>query len=487
MKRYLLSLIFVALCLMSSLAMARDYYLSVGGGYEPSMSQGVLELNMKNFYARVNKTNAEKSLIQLYGGGCNPDSLDVYTTAKEFSLEDRLFAVFFKAHDDAECVWRHNQIPSLNGASTKENLEHYLNEHKDWVKHDDSFRFYFTGHGSQNDEVSQMDLWGIESDMKVPEFVSKLDEYPEESPTQVLMVQCYSGGFANMNYKGGDPKAELSSHQRCGFFSQLPDRLAAGCTPDLEQREEYSRYFLEASQSKTEKGQVINVDYNKDGVVGSDEAHAYVVAHEKSIDVPISTSSWLLRQKNVKIKSKQKGLSLKEFRNIMNASESVVLSALLKSTGLSMVDDDRALLKVKAAIKSEKDLQASAKDAREKAQEYLDKIFTDIKFDLKERFPIFYTTYGITLGTQKVLNSELAGRARAALKKHPKYQIFKAAFVSRDKASNVEELWERRVVQLERLEYLLETKLMEESLKNSKSTIMQRYKELKTCESKPYF
>ena len=44
------------------------------------------------------------------------------------------------------------------------------------------------------------------------------------------MVQCFSGGFANVIFEGGDPEKGLAAHSRAGFFATVNNRLAAGCT-----------------------------------------------------------------------------------------------------------------------------------------------------------------------------------------------------------------------------------------------------------------
>ncbi len=491
MRRYSLSVLTVSI-LFSSLTNSKDYYMSVGGGYSPSGAQGVLELNMKNFSKKLSSLAADNSIVQLYGGGCQKESLDVYVKAKDFTFEDLLFTTFFEGNSDSECVWRHNELEHLDGASTKDNVEYFLADQIRRTRKNDNFRFYFTGHGSKKsredkDDESQMDLWGVESAMLASEFVSELDKLPVEAHTQVLMVQCFSGGFTKMNFEGGETTNKLSSHNRCGFFSQLPDRLAAGCTPDLEKREEYSRYFMEAYNGMTEKAEAISADYNKDGVVGANEAHAYVVKNEKSIDVPITTSSWFLRQKEIKIHHNLEKATLKRVLSLMTDLERSVFASLISTTGLEIQESDRLFMKIKTAIKKEKEFKEKAESAATKAQDYLDSIFKEIKFYLKERYPVFYSSYGITHGSAKVMSSEMALKAKESMLKHPKYELFKNAYKARDAATEVEEVWERRVVQLERLEYLVETKLMELSLEKVSDDLKKRYKELQDCESRPFF
>ena len=79
---------------------------------------------------------------------------------------------------------------------------------------------YFTGHGGKGDSKNPHNttayLWSTNR-LKVTDFVKKLDQLPEKQPTILVMVQCYSGGFANVIFKEGNPKNEVSSHSRAGF------------------------------------------------------------------------------------------------------------------------------------------------------------------------------------------------------------------------------------------------------------------------------
>jgi hypothetical protein len=113
------------------------------------------------------------------------------------------------------------------------------------------------------------------------------------------MVQCYSGGFANILFKDGDPKKELSQHPRAGFFSTVQTRVAAGCTPDIrsENYKEYSTSFWEALSGVSRTGQIITQpDYDNDGETSLMEAHSYVIINSNTIDIPIKTSDILLRK-----------------------------------------------------------------------------------------------------------------------------------------------------------------------------------------------
>ena len=81
----------------------------------------------------------------------------------------------------------------------------------------------------------------------------------------------------------------LSPAARCGFFSQLHDRAASGCTPQAGGVREYSSYFWSALQgkSKDNPAAAVNADYDGDGRTSLAEAHAYAVINSEEIDVPV--------------------------------------------------------------------------------------------------------------------------------------------------------------------------------------------------------
>ena len=100
------------------------------------------------------------------------------------------------------------------------------------------------------------------------------------------MVQCYSGGFANIIFNEGDADKGLTDHTRAGFCATLHTRLAAGCTPDINEANyrEYSTYFWEALFGETRLGKKVKKpDYDGDGKTSYAEAHAYTILKSSTI------------------------------------------------------------------------------------------------------------------------------------------------------------------------------------------------------------
>jgi hypothetical protein len=113
------------------------------------------------------------------------------------------------------------------------------------------------------------------------------------------MAQCFSGSFAGLVHRGGNPKAALAQHDRCGFFAAPKDRPAAGCSPRADESlyDDYTtRFFAALSGSTRTKQPAPDADLDGDGAVSLEEAHYAAVILEDTMDVPITTSEDLLRR-----------------------------------------------------------------------------------------------------------------------------------------------------------------------------------------------
>lgn len=163
----------------------------------------------------------------------------------------------------------------------------------------------FTGHGSPDKgdhENNRFDLWaetGPDAGLAVHKLAEEIDRLPAGAPVTLVMVQCFSGAFGNLLFEGGNPQGALIRRDIAGFFATTKDRVAAGCTPEVNEADyhDFTSYFFAALTGRSRMGQsVTGADYNRDGRVGMDEAYCYTLAHDKSIDVPVCTSDVFLRR-----------------------------------------------------------------------------------------------------------------------------------------------------------------------------------------------
>lgn len=221
-----------------------------------------------------------------------------------------LFASTFFANGNSEEAtiryldsWRNERfkapkIPYLQGAATKGNLQKWFDETAEKNVNRPIF-FYFTGHGIKNEEDlnnNYLLLWKNKL-ISVRELSQMFEKLPPETPVVTMMAQCFSGSFANMIYRGGDPNKSVALQSRCGFFATIKTLPSVGCTPEVNEAdyEDYSSSFFAGLSGINRIGQrVASADYNRDGKVSYAEAHAFAKVDEKTMDLPVSTSEvWL--------------------------------------------------------------------------------------------------------------------------------------------------------------------------------------------------
>ena len=280
----------------------RSHILVLGGGYSPSGNQVSLESNVKYFRKIRSKLGLDEAPMHTYFADGKEKGRDLQFYDPDFAVPqvNLILAELFGKTKGISNQYRSNKLLP-DGTASIPNLDKWLSQRKksDLIQKN---IIYFTGHGGKGDSKNPHNttayLWS-NSRLKVNELVKKLDELPLKQSTILVMVQCYSGGFANILFQDGDPKKGVSKHARAGFFSTVQNRVAAGCTPDIreENYQEYSTSFWEALSGQTRTGStIIKPDYNADGKTSLIEAHSYVSIHSNTIDIPIKTSDILLRK-----------------------------------------------------------------------------------------------------------------------------------------------------------------------------------------------
>ena len=303
----------------TSLAKENCNILIWGGGYSPSGNQVSLESNIRYFERIKEKVGlGGYPKKTLFADGQDP-SRDIQFLDPNFTIPDstKILAEVLGSPRGLSNQYRNNTL-SADGSSSLKEIDNWIEEINSTSPHSLNL-IYFTGHGGKGDKKTPYNthtyLWN-NTKIKVSELSKKMDKLPIKQKTILIMVQCYSGGFANIIFHDGEPEKGLSKHQRAGFFATVHDRVAAGCTPDIreENYREYSTRFWEALCGESRMGKkTTSPDYNNDGVTSLDEAHAYVIINSETIDIPIKTSDVFLRNaisfnfdQNVSIKDKNK-------------------------------------------------------------------------------------------------------------------------------------------------------------------------------------
>ncbi|MFK7820760.1 MAG: hypothetical protein AB8G99_18725 [Planctomycetaceae bacterium] len=301
MHKYLL----LALTLLSTAceeSRSRDFFLTIGGGYAPSGNQASLENNVLYVQRFMQRQALEKNDI-FFADGTNPSADLEVMDPKSVPKANRLMAEFFGSTRNLGLSYRNHRVPNVRGGTNPKNVQNWFQTVGPTMQRGDRLIVYVTAHGSgsrdqRNTHETTIAMWN-NSAMKMTEFVGLLDKLPQDVDVIVVMVQCHAGGFARFIFNGGNPKAGLSPQRRVGFFATVHDRQAAGCTPEVDETTyvEYSTYFWAAISGKDRTGKpVTRPDYNKDGEVSLEEAHAYTVLTADTIDLPLKSSGEFLTQ-----------------------------------------------------------------------------------------------------------------------------------------------------------------------------------------------
>lgn len=323
-------------------------YLLVGGGSSPYNTQVSLEEHLSRFRTILRAEGvAAPKLLFADGARSHPVVVLRDEQPPPDGLEADLALVLGRS-DDRALTWRPSKLPGIDGPATKGALREALLA----APHGERTLFYFAGHGNREKHGRfSMGLWGDER-LYDRELVHWLDRLPPEHRFVGVFTQCHSGGFGSLLFQHGDSNRGLSSHDRCAFFAAPADRLASGCTPEANRKEpdDYSTWFLTALTGRLPDGKRApsTADYDGDGRVSLSEAHAFARIHDRTINVPVSTSELLLADAIGRFEKWDELSLASPFPAIVDRArpaERLVLESLADSVGLK--GDSAAALKAR--------------------------------------------------------------------------------------------------------------------------------------------
>lgn len=397
-RRLLITPVWILVVLhTSAAATAADFFLTIGGGYSPAGNQASLEKNMlfQQRFLQEQKLTASPNYVFFADGAGNAPDLQVMDK-DTLPKANRLMAEFFGSQRNLGLSYRNHEVPNVRGATTPESIRRGFKDIGSTMKTGDRLVLYVTSHGnSSNDRRSPynttISLWDNKR-ISVSEVVGMLDALPNGVGVVAIMVQCHAGGFARFVYNDGDAKKGLSAQRRCGFFATVHDRQAAGCTPEVNEASyvEYSTYFWEALGGRSRTGQKIErPDYDGNGNVSLDEAHAYTILSANTIDLPIKTSGEFLGIESLFANNRHPDLLPDDFEypallKLATPSETAILEGL--STQLNLTGDDR----IHDARQKTQQLSRSSRGSRGGNRRPTDPSYSlkqRIAADLKRRWP----------------------------------------------------------------------------------------------------
>jgi hypothetical protein len=299
-------------------------------------------------------------------------------------------------------------------------------------------------------------------------------------------VQCYSGGFANLIFEHGQRDKPLAKANRCGFFATVHDRIAAGCTSDIDEEDyrEYSSAFWAAISGRDRTGRAVTAaDFDQDGTVSFAEAHAHALLTSNTIDVSVKTSDAFLRRF-----SKSRGdlpaelvtvdAPYERLAGFASPVERAVIDGLSEQLGLTAEDRAAAARKLAESIQSRRQ---QLEDQKKKQSARLDRTRENIHRDVTMRWPELSNPWNSEACS---LLREEPAQLIAAIEGHREYSDFDGADREVDAISDQRFDLERQWVKCQRLLRTLENVALAANLpKVAAGDVQARYRELLAAES----
>ncbi|TWT70383.1 hypothetical protein Pan14r_26890 [Crateriforma conspicua] len=278
---------------------ADDHWLIIGGGYAPEGNQASLERNVLAAQQRLALQNSGvKSSWIFFADGTSPGHDVQVIDRQSVPMANQLMAEFLSDSTDLGLHYRDHRIDGVRGAATPQNLQRWFSVEGRQLSAGDRLVIYVTAHGyasrgNRDSYDTSIATWNKTS-VTTKQFDQWLNTLPQGVDVVLVMVQCYSGGFARLIFDPTDSDQQPTAQRRIGVFATVHDRPAAGCTADVDQADyrEYSTSFFEAlDQTRDqERSGPAPADFDDDGKISIAEAHAWTVLHSDTIDLPVITS-----------------------------------------------------------------------------------------------------------------------------------------------------------------------------------------------------
>jgi hypothetical protein len=487
-------------------ARGESHFLTFAGGPAAESDQASLEQNVLYFRRTVEALGLGKVGHEEFfaDAGKSQHAVEVHVVRTPAEQVSDDIAAVLNPDTERDVRFRAAAIPGLSGPSTEEALAHWFDTTGKALPAHAHLLFYFTGHGGtvdvapagrggggmggmnmggfgggfggfrgrgrraapvQDPRNTTMLLWNS-PDFTVKDFEKQLDKLDPTVDVTLLMVECHSGGFANTLYTDADPKNGLVKRARCGFFASTADRLAAGCTADIDREdyEEFSTGFFAALSGITRDGKRIDKpDYDHDGVTSLADAFAYVVLTSNTIDTPMTTSDQFLRD-NSEIPDTGEGELLGRnppYAEVLAAADAfhkAMLEGLSKTLGLT---GDNRVIRARALVEKINNDRVTI----ERQQGQLQRQFDQARGRLRDQVAARWPELGIPLhpDTEKILTEE-GPAIEKFLQGRPAWRIYTDLSKQLDALGTRDDALERQGVKAFRFVYQAESVILAHNL-----------------------
>ena len=421
------------LLLVGGTLCARDHVLTIGGGYSPAGNQVSLERNVLFFEKlRAEKLPDGTSHDLYFADGTSPrPDLQFRREGEEVPRANLLMAGLFGSEKNLANHYRNNVLKGVRDISSPAALEKWFQEEGPKLAAGDRLVLYVTAHGGRsgskgNKYNTKIWMWDRKS-LEASRLAGFLAGLPEGVKVMTVMVQCFSGGFSHLIFEENNQKKEGATRSICGFYATVCDREAAGCTPDVneENYDEFSSHFWAALRGRTRmEKEITDCDYDGDGRVSFEEAHAYAILTSRNIDIPVRTSGAFLRVHSRLRSEKKEDRELlgreTPYAEILERAgpvDKAVLEGL--SARLELEGKKRGTFAHEKASKLGKEIQKVEGEKKEQKKK-LDGVRTVIGRTILYRWPDLENRH--SSGAVRLLSEEkLQAEFVVAVEEHPRY------------------------------------------------------------------
>ena len=273
-------------------------WLVLGGGPTPASNQASLEAD--GFAAQA-ALRGQGATLFAGGYGSRVVAVDTLELDAHATLRQELAALLAPDHA-VQTAFRAVALPSL--PADARHVEAALQSQ--WHAATTPLLVVVSGHGERADNRDDVRLpfWGGAA-WTPRTLTAALDGAATDAgkplrPLRFVIGACFSGGFAEILFRGASAQSGPSDADRCGLFASTWDLESSGCDadPDRRHHEGYARVFWAALQRRDVDGgplEADEIDFDHDGAISLLEAHSRVRIASTSFDIPTSTSERWLR------------------------------------------------------------------------------------------------------------------------------------------------------------------------------------------------
>lgn len=254
-----------------------------GGGWGAEGTQASIEAHV----AALQRVFAgHPNVTTLFASG-DSRIRDVQVASDDVSETSQLLGMLFDRREHVDIAYR-SSILNGHGPASKKRLLETLDRSQSVVE---GTVVFGVGHGSpatERDRAS-IELFGPDDKLAVDDLAKRLDSERRRGPTAFVLGHCHSGAFTDLLYVAGDAKRRPATPSRCVFAAVPGDRQASGCTADVGDPDAraYVAVFADALDKK-------EADADGNGRTSLAEADAYARIHDRTVDVPVTSSEIFL-------------------------------------------------------------------------------------------------------------------------------------------------------------------------------------------------